>query len=136
MKTNNSTSTGRLITRCRLCLAAAGLLALAACASTPPPPLQALQAAEIAISSAEQARVVDYAVLELTQARDKLAAARIAVLDEEMLLAERLADESRVSAELATARTEMLKAQAINRDMQESIDTLRQEMQRNTETRL
>lgn len=136
MKTNSTTSTGRLASRWRRCLAAAALLALAACASTPPPPVQALQAAEIAINSAEQAGVVDYAALELTQARDKLAAARLAVQDEDMVLAERLADESRVSAELASARTEMLKAREINRDMQESIDTLRQEMQRNTETRL
>ena len=106
------------------------LLALTACATTPAPPTQALQGAESAIATAEQARVADYASAELTVAREKLAAARMAVRNEEMLQAERLAVESRVHAELAHARAEEIKAKAINDDMQQSIDTLQQEMNR------
>lgn len=116
----------------RALLVAAGLCALVACASVPLPPAQELQAAELAIAGAEQAGVADFASPELNQAREKLAAARVAVQQEDMLLAQRLADESRVSAELAMARAEMLKAAEINDGMRQSINALKQEMQRNT----
>lgn len=111
------------------------LFTLIACAATPVPPAAELQAAELAITGAEQARVADYASPELNQAREKLDAARTAVQQEDMLLARHLADESRVSAELASAKTEMLKARAVNEEMQQSIDTLKQEMLRNSGAR-
>jgi putative cell wall-binding protein len=110
-------------------------LLLAGCASAPKPPTQALQAAELAITSAEQARVADYASLELNNARQKLVSANTAVDAREMELALQLAEESRVNAELASARAEMMKARDINEEMQKSIDTLKQEMQRNTGVR-
>ncbi len=110
------------------------LFTLPACSSTPMPPTQNLQAAELAITKAEQARVADYASVELNQAREKLAAAHTAVHNEKMEQARQLADESRVSAELASAKAEVVKAKAVNDEMQKSIDTLKQEMQRNTGT--
>ena len=113
-------------------IAMAGLLVLAACASAPAAPNRSLQAAEQAIATAEQARVADYASLELSQARDKLAAARVAVQKEEMVLAKRLADESLVDAQLATAKAGELKSKKVNEDMKESTETLKQEMDRNT----
>ena len=116
-------------------LAGAMLFALVACASTPQPPTEQLQAAEMAITTAEQQGVADYASADLNQAREKLSAARTAVQQENMILAQRLADESRVSAELASAKAEMLKAEEVNEEMQRSIETLRQEMLRNTGNR-
>jgi hypothetical protein len=116
-------------------VAIAGTLALAACAATPQPPTQALQAAELAIANAEQVRVSEYAAEDLNQARKKLTAARMAVRNEQMVNAEYLAEESRVHADLAIARTEEIKAKAVNDEMQKSIDTLKQEMQRNTGVR-
>ena len=98
------------LTLLRLFGAGIGLLLLSACASPPTPPDQALQAAESAISHAEQARVADYASPELGIAREKLTAANAAVQREEMLLAERLADQSRVEAELALAKSQAAKA--------------------------
>ena len=109
-----------------------GLLLLTACASTPPPN-QALQAAEQAIATAEQARVADYASPELSEARDKLAASRAAIQQKNMVLAQRLADESRADAQLASAKAEAAKAKVVNDDMQKSNVTLKQEMQRNTD---
>ena len=106
------------------------VLTLSACASTPPAPNEALQGAESAISTAEQARVADFASAELTVAREKLALARTAVRNEDMTRAERLAVESRVHAELAHARAAELGAKAINDDMQRSIEILQQEMDR------
>lgn len=112
--------------------AIAGLLLLAACASAPKSPTAAIQAAELAIANAEQARVADYASPELTWAREKLTNARKAVQQEEMVLALRLAEQSRVDAELASARAEEIKAKAINDEMKKSTAALKQEMQRNT----
>src|SRR6187551_2685090 len=116
----------------RMLFAGAALLALFACVSTALPPTQQLQAAELAITNAEQARVADYASPDLNQAREKLAAARTAVVSEEMVLAQQLADESRASAELASAKAEMIKAKAVNDEMQQSINTLKQELLRNS----
>lgn len=112
----------------------AGLLALGGCASAPVAPVGSLQAAEQAIATAEQARVADQAFFELSRARDKLAAAKVAVQTEDMALAKRLADESLVDAQLATAKAGELKAKKVNLDMQESTRVLRQEMDRNTGT--
>ena len=109
-----------------------GIVGLAACASAPLPPTSELQAAELAIASAEQDQVADYALPELNDARKNLDAARIAVSNEDMVLASYLATESAANAQLASARTEMLKAKAVNEEMQKSIDTLKMELQRNS----
>lgn len=110
----------------------AALLLLGGCASTPQPPTSALQAAEQAIASAEKARVADYALVELSAARDKLSAARSAVQEEKMVLARRLAQQARADAELASARAEVAKARVVNEQMQQGTDTLKLEMQRKT----
>lgn len=110
-----------------LLIAIAGL---AACSSAPLPPTSELQAAQLAIASAEQDQVADYALPELNEARKSLDAARVAVSNEDMVLATYLATESAANAQLASARTQMLKAQAVNEEMQKSIDTLEMELQR------
>ena len=115
-----------------LAAAITGAVTLAACASAPKPPTEALQAAETAITHAEQARVADYASPELGQAREQLTAARSAVAQERMVAAQRLAEQSRASAELAAAKAEVAKARAVNDEMRKSTDTLKQEMKRNT----
>ncbi len=121
---------GRRVSLLRRVAIVAGLLALGACATAPQPPNQALQAAELAIANADQARVADTASPELTEARAKLTAARDAAHQEQMVLAERLAVESRTDAELASANFELAKAVAVNEDMQKSIVEMKQEMQR------
>ena len=81
-------------------------------------------------------RASTFASLELREARDKLTAARAAVQQEKMNQAKRLAEESRVNAELASARTAELKAKAVNDEMKKSTDTLEDEMDRNTGAQL
>lgn len=105
---------------------------LAGCASTPPAPNEALQAAELAIANAEQARVADYAAPELGEAREKLTAARVAVAEKDMAKAARLAEKSRADAELATAKSQAAKAQEVNDELNKNINTLQQELQRNS----
>lgn len=119
----------------RLAGVLASVLVLGACASAPQAPNRSLQAAEQAIATAEQARVADYASLELSQAREKLAAARVAVQREEMVVAQRLADEALVEAQLATAKAGEIKAKKVNDDMQESTRTLILEMGRDAGNR-
>jgi hypothetical protein len=105
------------------------VLILAACASTPPP-TASLQAAHQAISNAERAEAGRYAPAELGEARSKLASADTAVSEQKMTMAEQFADESRIEAQLASAKTADLKAKAVNAEMTRSTGTLIEEMQR------
>lgn len=127
----------RIPTPSLLCFAAlcAGLLVLGGCASTPPAPNQALQAATLAISNADRDRVAEYAAPELTEARAKLAAAHASVRQEQMIEAERLAKQARADAELASAKADLAQAKLVNDELQKSIDALNEEMQRNQERR-
>jgi hypothetical protein len=102
------------------------------CWAAQPPPTAALQAAETAIATADQAQVADYASLELTGARRDLNAANDAVREQNMALAQRLAEESKVGAQLASAKAEVVRAQIVNDEMIKSIATLKEEMRRNT----
>lgn len=129
IKLNNETRRG--FTPYVAALAMTSIL-LAGCSSPPKAPNEALQAAELAIATAEQARVADYASPELGEARSKLTAARTAVAKEEMVSAARLAEQARADAELATAKAAAAKAQAINNDLGKTINTLEQELQRNS----
>lgn len=117
--------------RLRFAAAFAGVLFLAACASTPPAPTASLQAAAQAIAAAERAEAGAHAAGELASARSKMASANAAVTEEEMIVAGRLADEARAEAELATAKTAAVKAAAVNDEMKSSTAALIQEMQRN-----
>jgi uncharacterized membrane protein YeaQ/YmgE (transglycosylase-associated protein family) len=115
-------------------LVAAGLTGMfmffAACASTPEAPDSALDAAKVAISNAEKAEAGQFASAELGEARDKLASANSALQEENMITAERFAQESRVQAELASARTAAAKAAAVNKELERGADALTEEMQR------
>jgi Domain of unknown function (DUF4398) len=107
-----------------------GVLLLAGCASTPPVPTANLQAAQQAIAAAERSEASRYAPGELSEAHTKLAAADTAVTEKKMGVAERLADQSRAEAELASARTSSAKANAVNDEMKRSNGTLIDEMKR------
>lgn len=106
------------------------LFSVMACSSVPAPVAE-LQAAEQAILTAEQARVNTYAASELTQARQKLQDARAAVVQKDMLLASRLAQQSKLDAELAIARAGAAEAMSVNDEMKKSTEILQQEMLRN-----
>lgn len=115
--------------RLRMAAGLAGALMIAACASTPAPTAQ-LQAAQQAIAAAERTDASRHAAAELGEAQARLASANTAVQAEEMESAGRLADESRVEAELATARSASVKARLVNEEMKRSTGVLIDEMQR------
>lgn len=106
------------------------ILLVSACSSTPLAPTQSLNAARMAITTAEKADAGRYAAVDLGNARQKLAMADKAVRSESMIAAEQLANESRADAELASARTEAAKAVAVNEEMKRSAEVLKMEMQR------
>jgi hypothetical protein len=115
----------------RTAVSLTALLILGACASTPPP-TSSLQGAREAIANAERVEAGRYASGELAEARTKLASADTAVSEQRMPMAERLANESRVEAELASAKTADVKATAVNDEMKRSNGTLVEEMQRSS----
>jgi hypothetical protein len=127
----NASSQAHCGSRLRTAAGLTGVLMLAACASTPPP-TASLQAAHQAISNAERADAGRYAPAELSEARSKLASADSAVSEQKMTMAEQLAEESRVEAQLASAKTAEFKAKAVNDEMTRSNGTLVEEMQRNS----
>src|ERR1700734_2596145 len=122
----NSKSQPRCGSGWRSALGLTAGLALAACASArppagrPPPPPGSLQDARHAIATAEQAEAGRYASEDLSQAREKIASADAAVSDKKMITAQHLAEESTADAELATAKTADIKANAVNNDMTRS----------------
>ncbi|MCH8550840.1 MAG: DUF4398 domain-containing protein [Natronospirillum sp.] len=103
---------------------------LAACASTPSAPTESLTAARDAIASAEQAGARQHAGAELEEAQQQLARAEEAVIAEAMVEADWLAQQARITAELAMARTESARATEVNRDMRRAAEALETEMQR------
>lgn len=109
------------------------LVFVAACSSTPVAPTGSLNAAQDAITVAEQGDARRYSGAELDEARQRLGKAEQAVRSERMVEAERFAQESLVAAELALARTETAKARNINKEMGKGADALREEMQRTGE---
>ena len=118
--------------RAALAASVGAVFLLGGCASTPPAPTAQIQSAQQAIADAERADAGEHAAGELTQARTKLASANTAVQNEQMEEAARLAEEARVDAELAAARTAAAKALAVNDEMKRSTKALVEEMQRNT----
>ncbi len=116
--------------RTATCLTGA-LLLVASCASTPPP-TETLHAAEQAILTAEKADAGRYAAAELAESRTKLASANDAVKEEKMVIAERLGQQSRVEAELASARSEAVKAATVNEEMKRGNEAVVEETQRNS----
>jgi len=128
----NAILNARRTARLPLAAAVTTVFALGACASTPPAPTARLQAAQQAISTAEQANAGKFAPNELGAARTRLASANEAVTAKKMVEAERLADQSRADAELASAKTTAVQAKAVNDEMLRGTSTLIEEMKRNS----
>lgn len=105
-------------------------LFLTACATVPEPPHAALSEARVAITTAEKDDAGRYASPALTEARQRLAQANMAVASNDMLEADRLAHQSRIAAELASARTEAAKAKEVNDQLARGVEALNEEMER------
>lgn len=115
-------------------LLAAGLVT--ACASAPPPvPGDALSTAEYAINQASQTIEDDSQSLPLYQAQQKLERARQLIQttqnpQADYVRARRLAQQATVDARLAQAQSQNEKTQAQLANQRESLQTLRDELER------
>jgi hypothetical protein len=107
-------------------------LALAGCASVPPPEAQ-LSAADLALRKAEQADAAHHAPLEMRVARDQLEQARLAARDERNLEARRLAESAAVDAELAESKARAARARGAEQEIRQDIESLRAEAQRSAD---
>jgi DMSO/TMAO reductase YedYZ molybdopterin-dependent catalytic subunit len=110
-------------------LAVATLL-LAGCATVPEAPHAALAEAKVAISTAEKDNAAEYAGPDLTDARQQLVMANSAVTSKQMTEADRYAHQSRIAAELASARTEAAKAAEVNEELSKGAKALNDELKR------
>lgn len=99
-------------------------LALGACASQTPPPVGDLAVTSSTIDDAEHNGAVEFAPIQLQEARDKLAAAQQAVRDDNNDLATSLAAEAVVEAKVAQVTTEAGHAQKSAAAVQQTINTL------------
>lgn len=134
---SNQRPGGARSTRASVLLAIGTCMFLGACASTPQPPNDAIRQAEDAINRAEEARVADYASVNLRTAREKLVQARdlsqaaVSNKDEKAAIkARRLAEQSRSDAELATIKAQEARAKSVNDEIQRNIDALDSALQR------
>jgi len=107
--------------------------ALGACASTPIPS-EKIAVAQASLQRAEQAGAPDLAPVELAAARDKLARAQKAVADHDAEPATRLAEQANVDAELAEATAVEQKSHKAAAQFDASMQALRQEAMRSTQS--
>ena len=100
------------------------------CASTGNRPDAQLATAEANIEQARQAGADQHAAQPLSAARQKLSAAQAAVARDEMVVAGRLAEEAALDAELAGAMARNRKSELAVKELNDTIDVLREEIAR------
>ena len=105
------------------------LLLLAAACATPDGPPASIAQAQSRVDAAQADGAAEQATAELAQARSKLERAR-QLVPSDRLRAHRLAEEAGADAELARARATQQRAQRVLDELNQSLRTLREELQR------
>jgi hypothetical protein len=113
-----------------LLLACALGLALAGCASAPPPTTNMAVAREAVVRVTETPEVVALAPVEVDRARSKLAAADRAMAAHDYAAARRLAGEAEADARAAEARSLSVKNERALVEVRQAIATLKEELAR------
>ena len=108
------------------CTVAFGIVA---CASAPMP-VDKLAVAKTSVERAEQAQAAQFAQVELTAARNKLAAAQAAADKRDADIAARLADQAEVDAQLAESTARAKQQEQLVNEMDASLRDLRDEATR------
>lgn len=103
---------------------------IVACASAPMPS-DKLAVAKTAVERAEQAQAAQFAQVELTTARNKLAAARAAADKHDADMAARMADQAEVDAQLAEFTARARQQEQLVNQMDAGLRDLQNEAQRN-----
>lgn len=106
-------------------------ISLASCESMPPPTAQ-IALSNDAIKKADGAGAMRFAPLQLNSAVQKMVYAEQAMQEKKYELADQLAQEAQVEAELAQAKTSTAKAQQEANSLREDSRILRHEIDRKT----
>jgi septal ring factor EnvC (AmiA/AmiB activator) len=104
---------------------------IVACASAPMP-ADKLAVAKTAVERAEQAQAAQFAQVELTSARNKLAAAQAAADKHDADVAARMADQAEVDAQLAESTARAKQQEQLVEQMEAGLSDLRNEASRNS----
>jgi hypothetical protein len=107
-------------------------LAGASCTTQGPIPIEQLTKARALVEQADKADAQRYAPADLQRAHDELSSAEKAVNERKYDDARRYAEDAQVDADLASARASSGEAQRAAREVNRSIDSLRQESERHT----
>jgi hypothetical protein len=91
---------------------------------------KAINQAEVLIESAERSNGMQYAVYMMKSARDNLNQAKVDLDKRDWTLAEIAAKKSQRDAEVAAAKSDAMKAEKAYTDLRQSVDLLRNELQR------
>ncbi len=105
------------------------VLLLAACAGAPAP-TEKISNVEMMIQRARQNEADKYAPLELRLAEENLQHAKAAMADGKNEAARKKADQALADARVAEAKARAEKAKKLSDEMAESVDTLRDEIER------
>lgn len=105
------------------------VLALAACASSPPPTAQ-MAVANAALAHAVSAGAVEFAPIDMAQAREKMTRANVALAAKDHDAALALAQQVQVDAQLAEAKAESAKARKASAALEQADRALSEEMKR------
>jgi hypothetical protein len=116
-----------------LCTMAA-VLGLSACASDKTPATADVAVSRAAVANATSAGAADLAPAEMQSARDKLMRANQALAAKDYKTAQDLANQASADAQLAQSKASSAKATTAADELQQSIRTLREELNRSTTT--
>jgi hypothetical protein len=111
-------------------MSAAALALTVGCTSLKTPATADVAVSNAAVANAAGAGGAQYAPLEMTAAREKLALANKAMLAKDYKLAIELANQAQADAKLAQSKASSVKAQAAADVLQDDIRVLREELAR------
>lgn len=109
---------------------AAALVLTVGCSSLKTPATADVAVSNAAVANAAGAGGAQYAPLEMTAAREKLALANKAMLAKDYKLAIEMANQAQADAKLAQSKASSVKAQAAADVLQDDIRVLREELNR------
>ena len=114
-----------------LSVCGAALILTAGCTSLKTPATADVAVSKAAVENAVGAGGPQFAPMEMAAAREKLALANKAMADKDYKLAVDLAAQAQADAKLAQSKANSAKAQAAANALQDDINVLRSELQRN-----
>jgi hypothetical protein len=109
----------------------AAAMLIAGCTSVAPP-IEQMAVARAAVSNANSTGANEFAPIQLKCAVDKMASAETAMTEKKYVLAQQLAEEAQVDAQLAASTARSVKAQKAADAVQEDSRELRKEINRKT----